>query len=349
MSDDPDKATAAMSGEGAGIKCVVCGARPFPVFASDSPDARVDFGLMKVGGQLLCSLCQDQRATALQSASEEVRMTTLAFDPLAALKRATRDGGPGRVERIPVHPAAAMLPMMSDAEIDELAADIKENGLVEPVVFWCDNTAQKESGQLWGLEHCPRYLLDGRSRAAALERIGHSLDGVRRRTKEPQSPVRLLPAWRRAPRTGAWTYLDPWAYVLSANVRRRHLTPEQRRRVVEDMVRRRPELTDRALAKLALAHHETVAARRAEAEACGDIRHIPPAERVEADGRRSRARKTPVEPADCDVPPDWRPLAGFRFLSPVKPDAPRLARIVAARAYVNWLGLTVDELTEPPS
>jgi ParB-like chromosome segregation protein Spo0J len=28
-------------------------------------------------------------------------------------------------------------------EINELAADIKENGLVEPVVLWCDRTAQK--------------------------------------------------------------------------------------------------------------------------------------------------------------------------------------------------------------
>ena len=29
----------------------------------------------------------------------------------------------------PVHPGAAKLPMMSDAELDELAADIKANGL----------------------------------------------------------------------------------------------------------------------------------------------------------------------------------------------------------------------------
>jgi len=46
-----------------------------------------------------------------------------------------------RIEGIVVHPVAAMLPMMRDAEIDELAADIKENGLIEPIVYWCDNTA----------------------------------------------------------------------------------------------------------------------------------------------------------------------------------------------------------------
>jgi hypothetical protein len=209
---------------------------------------------------------------ALQSASEEARMMTLAFDPLSALKRAAEAVGLGRVEGAPVHPAAAMLPMMSDPEIDELAADIKQNGLIEPIVFWCDNTAQRESEQIWGLERCPRFLLDGRSRIAVLNRLGHSLDGVRCRMKEPRSPIRLLAAWKREPRTvDGWRYLDPWAYA-----RRRHLTQGQRRQVIEGMVRRRPDLTDRALAKLALAHHETVAARRAEAEACGDIRRGGP-------------------------------------------------------------------------
>lgn len=46
------------------------------------------------------------------------------------------------------------------------------------------------------------------------------------------------------------------------------------------------------------------------------------------------------------MPPDWRPPAKLRFLSPVKPSAPKGARIVAARAYIDWLGLTVDELIE---
>lgn len=234
--------------------------------------------------------------------------------------------------------------MMSDAEIDELAADIQTHGLVEPIVLWADNTQQKETGQLWGPEHCPRYLLDGRSRLMALDRLGYQrLDDVRCRTKQPQSAIRILPAWKReypsAPIYGAWPfrYLDPWAYVLSVNVRRRHLTLEQRRQIVEDMVRRRPDLTDRALARVALADHKTVAARRAECERSGAIPHIPPAERIEEDGRRSRARKTRYAPLsgevdwDEDPPRDWQPHPKFKFLSPVKPNAPKRARVVAAR------------------
>jgi hypothetical protein len=264
-----------------------------------------------------------------------------------------------RIVGCPVHPAAEMLPMMSEAEIDELAADIRAHGLVEPIVLWADNTQQKETGQLWGPEHCPRYLLDGRSRLIALDRLGYQrLDDVRCRTKQPQSAIRILLAWKReypsAPVYGAWPwrYLDPWAYVLSVNVRRRHLTQEQRRQIVEDMVRRRPDLTDRAFAKVALANHKTVAARRAEAERSGAIPHIPPAERIEEDGRRSRARKTRYKPlsgeaeSDEDPPRDWRPHPKFRFLSPVKPNAPKRARVVAARGYLDWLGLTTEDLAE---
>ena len=253
-----------------------------------------------------------------------------------------------RLVGCPAHPAAEMLPMMSDTEIDELAADIRTHGLVEPIVLWADNTQQKETGQLWGPEHCPRYLLDGRSRLMALDRLGYQwLDDLRCRTKQPQSAIRILPAWKRERPSAAvcgawpWRYLDPWAYVLSVNVRRRHLTQEQRRQIVEDMVRRRPDLTDRALAKIALADHKTVAARRAEAERSGAIPQIPPAERIEEDGRRSRARKTRYEPlsgeADWaeDPPRDWRADPKFRFHSPVKPNAPKRAAASSPRAAIS--------------
>jgi hypothetical protein len=37
----------------------------------------------------------------------------------------------------PVHPAAALLPMMSDTELAELADDIKANGVQQPIAVHC--------------------------------------------------------------------------------------------------------------------------------------------------------------------------------------------------------------------
>ena len=56
-----------------------------------------------------------------------------------------------------VHPAADVFPMMSDYELADLGADIKLNGLREPVVYLA-------GGHL--------VLLDGRNRMEAMERAG---------------------------------------------------------------------------------------------------------------------------------------------------------------------------------
>lgn len=54
-----------------------------------------------------------------------------------------------------VHPVGAMFPMISDEELDELAADIKANGLLNPIVLDADGT-----------------LIDGRNRLEACKRAG---------------------------------------------------------------------------------------------------------------------------------------------------------------------------------
>ena len=63
-----------------------------------------------------------------------------------------------------------MLPMMSDAEIEELRADIFQNGLREPIVIFVDNR-QEASG---AKPPFPEFLLDGRDRMAALLLEGHN-------------------------------------------------------------------------------------------------------------------------------------------------------------------------------
>ncbi len=54
-----------------------------------------------------------------------------------------------------VHPVAEMFPMMTEEELDELAADIKENGLLNPIIK--DNDG---------------ILIDGRNRLEACKRAG---------------------------------------------------------------------------------------------------------------------------------------------------------------------------------
>lgn len=90
------------------------------------------------------------------------------------------------MEQRAVHPVAALFPMMTDDELDDLAADIKANGQLHPIVVDKDGT-----------------VIDGRNR----------LEGCRRAGREP-----------------TFTTLngqDPVAFILSANVARRHLTKGQ--------------------------------------------------------------------------------------------------------------------------
>src|SRR5215469_352563 len=61
---------------------------------------------------------------------------------------------------LPIHPAAELFPLMSPAELKELAEDIKKNGLVSPVALWQADPTDPDS---------PLQLLDGRNRLDAIE------------------------------------------------------------------------------------------------------------------------------------------------------------------------------------
>jgi ParB-like chromosome segregation protein Spo0J len=89
---------------------------------------------------------------------------------------------------IAIHPAAAVFPMLTDDELADLAEDIKANGLLHPIVLDADGV-----------------LIDGRNRYAACELAG------------------VAPRFTTLPDD-----VDPVAYILAANVARRHLTQAQR-------------------------------------------------------------------------------------------------------------------------
>jgi hypothetical protein len=91
-----------------------------------------------------------------------------------------------------VHPAADVFPMMSDEELDALGQDIKANGQSYPVVFTADGTE----------------LVDGRNRLEAAERAG-------------------LPDTTPRQHGHLDKGVDPVAFIIGANIRRRHLTKQQ--------------------------------------------------------------------------------------------------------------------------
>lgn len=96
-----------------------------------------------------------------------------------------------KIFELPVHPAADVFPMLDDDELAELANDISENGLQQPVVV-------AKVGEEW-------MLIDGRNRRAACKL------------------VRVEPAYTVLDRVA-----DISEHILSLNIYRRHMTKGQR-------------------------------------------------------------------------------------------------------------------------
>jgi hypothetical protein len=92
------------------------------------------------------------------------------------------------VDELENHPASMLFPMMGTEDLKELAVDIKANGQVDAIMLY--------QGK----------ILDGRNRFAACR-----LAGVQPRVEELNEELS-----------------SPILYVLSKNLRRRHLTVEQR-------------------------------------------------------------------------------------------------------------------------
>ncbi len=176
-------------------------------------------------------------------------------------------------EILDVHPAADLLPLMGEAELRELADDIKAQGhLIDPVTVMVGGPEKK-------------VLLDGRNRLDALALLGWDI--VDEHGELRGNLYNLLIDLPGA--TAHWAVHDPYRYVLSANVRRRHLTAEQKREVVTKLLKGDPTKSNRQIAKLVQVDHKTVAAVRAKAEAGGEIPHVTTT--VGGDGKSYRAKQ----------------------------------------------------------
>src|SRR5262249_52732963 len=116
---------------------------------------------------------------------------------------------------LPIHPAAELFPRMSADELRTLGEDIKKNGLTSPIVLW-------EAGKTTQL-----FLLDGRGRLDAMEAVGLPVVGKDGEWLDLNFALRCAGRIRGG---------DPYAYVVSANVHRRHLSAEQKRDLIGKLI-----------------------------------------------------------------------------------------------------------------
>src|SRR5258705_10815697 len=101
----------------------------------------------------------------------------------------TATTSPAQANACPFHPLADLFPLLEGDEFEQLVADIKANGLIEDIVLY------------------DGMILDGRNRYRACLAAG------------------VPPTTYNADKWIA----DPAAFVVSANIRRRHLTHAQKR------------------------------------------------------------------------------------------------------------------------
>src|SRR5262249_36126228 len=177
-------------------------------------------------------------------------------------------------DTIKVHPAADRVPMMSEDELRVLGEDIKKNGLQNQIVIW-----RKPEGLKYPANPDNYLLLDGRNRLAAMELVGipFELTFASRGRGRRQWRLRLLetddvtldvPIVLDDPirlELG-----DPYKFVLSLNVHRRHLTGEQKHELIVKLLKATPEKSNRQIAKTVGASHPHVAKVREELEKAGD-------------------------------------------------------------------------------
>jgi ParB-like chromosome segregation protein Spo0J len=141
---------------------------------------------------------------------------------------------------------------------------------------------------------------------------------------------------------------DPAGYVISANIRRRHLTPEDKIKYLAQLVAAQPEKSDRLLAKETGVSHPTIAKARRAAEATGKA--LPVDKRTGADGKARRRpatkRAKPKSEATSKIDKLFDEL--FFDTAPTKATSP-LARArqdigPASTGEVERLRARVDEL-----
>jgi protein gp37 len=199
---------------------------------------------------------------------------------------------------LPIHDACEQIPPALEEELHAIGEDFKKYGQREHarIVLW------KEQ------KHLPLSLLDGRSRLDALERAGFTIRVDSVGECDPQ-----IELWVRASPKHMWVQIDvvtvrgdehggdPYAYVISANLRRRQVTSEARDKLISKLLKAHPEKSDRQIAKDSNSNRTTVGQIRKKLENTGDVSIVDT--RTDTKGRNQPATKPKSKPGGNDTDP----------------------------------------------
>jgi ParB-like chromosome segregation protein Spo0J len=149
------------------------------------------------------------------------------------------------------HPLANVFPLLEGGEFNTMIEDIKAHGLNELIVLY--------EGK----------ILDGRNRYRACISAG------------------VEPRYREMDFS---SYAEAAAYVISANIHRRHLTAEQRRDLIEKLLKADPSKSDRWHAKEIGVSPTTVSTVRKDLEQKGDVSKLDTS--TDTKGRKQPRQRT---------------------------------------------------------
>jgi hypothetical protein len=211
---------------------------------------------------------------------------------------------------LPIHPAAKLFPRMTPDELKELGADIVKNEQRVPIAI-IERSRPRPDGTFHISDPPLQEVLDGISRLDAMEEAGIAVTD-----KDGQLHKQIL-------RTVVDTdEVDPVAFVISANIHRRHLTGEQKRDIVAALLKDNPQRSNNATAKIAKVDDKTVGAVRAEMEARSEIPNV--STRTDSKGRNQPSRKTrkPTTKPATDKPKTGNDVQAIRDAAATRVQAP---------------------------
>ena len=181
-------------------------------------------------------------------------------------------------EILKIHPAANEIRPANDEERRTLRGDLQKNGQVEPVVMVT-------------IAGGPEQLLDGRTRLDLLEANGGEvIDAAGKLTINVKVRTVELPDDAAA-----------LTYALSLNLYRRHLSLNDRRKLLVKVLKSSPVKSDRQVGKIVGLSHTKVSNERKKLEATGDVATV--AASTDTVGRKQPRKRAPAaaDPDDSDT------------------------------------------------